>query len=113
MISFRLNPDNQREAEALTILDNWLSQGFSTRHTLTEALLSLSFDNNELSQKQDLTNLVIKMEALLNNLEAGISQSGYQKRSPKGDLSDKFKTSLIQSVRPGLKINTKNVLVSE
>jgi hypothetical protein len=53
------------------------------------------------------------MEELLNNLEAVISQSGYQKRSSKGDLSDIFKTALIQAVRPGLKINTKNVLDSE
>ena len=113
VISFRLNSDNPREAQALTILYDWLSQGFSTRHTLTEALLSLSFDNNELSQKQDLINLAIKMEELLNNFEAVISQSGYQKRSSKGDLSDIFKTALIQAVRPGLKINTKNVLDSE
>jgi hypothetical protein len=53
------------------------------------------------------------MEEILNILEAGITPSGYQKRLSKGDLSDTFKSALIQSVRPGLKINTRNILDSE
>ena len=41
VISFRLNPDNPREAEALSVLEKWQNQGFSTRHTITEAIIKL------------------------------------------------------------------------
>ena len=66
VISFRLDQNNPREAEALSILDDRLSQGFSTRHTLTEALLLLdsskfrSLDNGALN---DLTNQIIELLA--------------------------------------------------
>lgn len=51
VFSFRLNPKNQREAEALAILKDWLAQGYSIRHTVTEALLNLNAVNSQTSEK--------------------------------------------------------------
>lgn len=39
VISFRLDPNNPREAQALEVLRARREEGYSTRHVLTEALL--------------------------------------------------------------------------
>lgn len=41
VISFRLNPDNPMEAEALRVLEEKQAQGLSYRRVLCEALLSM------------------------------------------------------------------------
>jgi len=37
--SFRLEADNPREAQAMEVIDAWVSQGYSLRHILTNALI--------------------------------------------------------------------------
>ena len=46
VISFRLNPDNPREAQALEILRTKQAEGFSSRRVLTDALIGLMFKND-------------------------------------------------------------------
>ena len=41
VISFRLNPENPREAQALEILRAKKSEGFSSRQVLTDALIGM------------------------------------------------------------------------
>ena len=41
VISFRLNPDNPREAQALEILRAKQAEGFSSRRVLTDALIAI------------------------------------------------------------------------
>jgi len=38
--SFRLDANNPREAQAREVIDAWVSQGYSLRHVLTDALIS-------------------------------------------------------------------------
>ena len=37
--SFRLDADNPREAQAMEVINAWVSQGYSLRHILAEALI--------------------------------------------------------------------------
>ena len=49
VISFRLNPDNPREAQALEILISKQSEGFSSRRLLTDALISMETRREEVT----------------------------------------------------------------
>ena len=44
--SFRLDVDNPREAQAESVINTWISQGFSLRHILTEALINYQDKGN-------------------------------------------------------------------
>lgn len=44
VFSFRLREDNPREVQAQDVIEAWISEGYSLRHILTEALLQ--YDNN-------------------------------------------------------------------
>ena len=59
--SFRLCDENPREAQAREVIESWVSEGFSIRHLMIEALLSLrkgkgqeSFIFDALEQIKDL-----------------------------------------------------------
>jgi hypothetical protein len=41
VVSFRLSKENPREAKAYEILNAWRANGYSMRHTITQALLTL------------------------------------------------------------------------
>jgi hypothetical protein len=71
VISFRLNPENPRETKALTVLQDWLSQGFSTRHTITEVLLKVDSANSEAIDIGALNDLLNQIKELLENFEIG------------------------------------------
>jgi hypothetical protein len=105
VISFRLNPENPREAKALTILDDWLSQGFSSRHTITEALLTLDTRKPQTPDKEILNNLAHKIEELLERVET-VSSHKIMKEyiSSEKELSDGFVTSVLRGAKPGLKM---------
>ena len=42
--SFRLDVDNPREVRAREVIDVWVSQGYSLRHIITEALINFQED---------------------------------------------------------------------
>lgn len=48
VISFRLNPENPREAQALEILRTKQSEGFSSRRVLTDALIGVVTDREQI-----------------------------------------------------------------
>jgi len=105
VISFRLNPGNQREAEALTILDNWLSQGFCTRHTLTEALLMLVSEKSQSHDNETLNDLSHQIKELLARVDKGSTHKiKYNHASLKQELSDGFVSSIIRTAKSGLKM---------
>lgn len=104
VISFRLNPENPREAEALTILDSWLSKGFNTRHTLTEALLMLDVEKSQLPDKETLNDLTNQIQVLLNKVEVGsIHKTNNGDASSQQELSVGFVSSIRKVAKPGLK----------
>ena len=48
--SFRLDSDNPREAQAIEVIDNWVSQGYSLRNLLTEALIKRGINQDNSSK---------------------------------------------------------------
>lgn len=108
VISFRLNPDNPRVVEALAILDGWLSQGFSTRHTLTEALLLLDSRKSLSLDKGTLNDLSQQIQTLLGKIEMGSTHKiKHNDASPKPKLSDGFVSSIIKAAKPGLRVRVE------
>lgn len=104
VISFRLNPKNLREAEALKVLNCWLTQGFNTRHTITEALLRLDSSNSQAEENQALNDLSQQIKELLDNIETGSSFIMLNDDvSSKEKLSDGFVSSILQVAKPGLR----------
>ena len=102
VISFRLNPDNPREAEALTVVQKRLTQGFSTRHTITEALLELDSSNSQAAENNMLRDLSHQLKKILENIESGTSfMKTKGEVSTKEKLSEGFVNSILNSAKPG------------
>ena len=58
VISFRLDKNNPRDAQAKAVLKAWVDKGYSVRHVLTEVLLAYhgsyrDMDIHEFSSKLD------------------------------------------------------------
>ena len=107
VISFLLNPENTREAEALTLLQNWLNQGFSTRYTITEALLKLDSTNSLTAERRALNDLSHQIKEILEDLEkvsSPIIENG--KATSKEILSERFVNSIIKSAKPGTRFDS-------
>ena len=108
VISFRLNPDNPRDAKALDVLQEWISQGFSTRHTITEALLQLDSANSNLADSSVLNDLSQQIKELLDNIGSDVTLNKPKNESPSQEkLSEGFVTSLLKAAKPGLKMAGK------
>jgi len=108
VISFRLNPDNPREASALSVLQDWLTQGYSVRHTMTEALLKLDLENSQKSDNKALSVLSQRINELLDSIEGGIpplipSDTVSANEKP----TDGFVYSMRKAARPGLRSELK------
>lgn len=110
VISFRLNKDNLREAQALEILKAWCLKGYSVRFIITEALLKLDVPGSESTED----NKIPELNAILNQVNKLIEQigNGGYPLFPKQDentlqsgLADSLVLSIKKSVKPGLKMN--------
>ena len=103
VISFRLDPKNPREAQAMAVLQNRQEKGYRTRDILTWALLQQ--DELEYLHElmygfgEQLQKLSLKLDRL--------SSNEFDKSSFLGatsDLSDDFKTAIRKKVKQGLKV---------
>jgi hypothetical protein len=104
VISFRLNPDNPRDARALAVLQDWLSRGFSTRHTITKALLHLDSSYSEATDNEALRDLSQQVKELLENFEIRAACETLNVDVPsKEKLSDGFISSILKTAKPGLR----------
>lgn len=109
VISFRLNRENPREAQALEILDAWGSRGYSVRYVITEALLKLHGPGPEsIVDKQ-----IPELSAVLNQVNKLLEQFGNRGYSPYLDLNENheqsrlaanFVASIKKGVKPGLNL---------
>ncbi len=109
VISFRLDPNNSREADALQILARCQEQGYSVRHVLTEALLK--FDQAGMEQV-----LQLQMDEILSGLNGvrdrldRIQASGVQRTHPSEEkqavLSNAFVLSVKSAAKPGITLET-------
>ena len=100
-----MHPNNDREAAAITILRRWLEQGFSIRHTITEALLKLESKdsvNDEYEILADISRRVNEILEIANNssgMDFHQSNNSYSEK-----LSDEFTLSIVKVAKPGLTI---------
>lgn len=105
VISFRLDRNNPREAQALSVLSGMQEQGYSVRYTLTEALIRLDADEESAGLPVDeMNDLVAQMAQLLGQMQSGESVTNVeQKHQASGtELSDAFLASVNRASKPGI-----------
>lgn len=110
VISFRLNKDNTREAQALEILEAWCSGGYSIRHVITEALLNLNAPGRGSVVNKatyDLNTTLDQVKKLLEQLENGEHLRGFiqSDESKPSTLADNFVASIRKVAKPGLTLD--------
>jgi hypothetical protein len=110
VISFRLRKDNPRDAQALAVLQERLSQGYSTRYILTEALLQLreigEHENTYLCYQEIIQNLMQLNDILVTMANGQIVQMTEKVESNR-ELSQTFLNSIKKSVNTGITIGSK------
>jgi hypothetical protein len=97
--SFRLNEDNPREAQAIEVINAWVSHGYSLRQILTESLLNYK-ETNKITNGWD--HLYGQLSALIEKLESGGLEEPQEKN--KTILSPFFLDAMKKSAKKGLKI---------
>ena len=107
VISFRLNPDNPREAQALEILRTKHSNGFSSRRVLTDALIGMMDDKGQetLSYIEEFSIALEQVSGLLKRLNGGNLDHSQPKHPQVVALNDNFLNSAKVAARPGLNID--------
>jgi hypothetical protein len=71
VISFRLDPQNPREAKALKVIHSWQQEGFSTRQILVEALEKLEPNSKFTYYIELFAGMNEKLDKLVNLLSFG------------------------------------------
>jgi hypothetical protein len=102
VISFRLDPKNPREAEALKVLTCRQEHGYSTRHILTEALLQL----DQTGIERNLQGLMGEVLRTLNQVGyqiENLQQSGVQRTLPHEDQQTVLSNAFVLSVKSAAK----------
>ncbi len=106
VISFRLDPDNPREASAILVMQAWKGKGFSIRQILAEALLKLDTNGKNESDEgladlyRKLEEISVQIETISSNNPVVINNNG---ESSDEGLSHQFVESIKLSVLPGLR----------
>ena len=109
VISFRLNPDNTREARALRVLQRLQIEGHNTRHIVTEALLLLGdSDKDELNAKMlaQLNEKLDQVSQILQIIEHEKSTSGITINQSISEikLSKDLLNAIKETAKPGIRI---------
>jgi len=105
VISFRLNPNNPRDAKALAVLQDWLFQGFSTRRTITEALLQVDSTSTKATDNSVLNDLSQQIKDLLDSIGPDVTLNKIKdERWSQEKLAEGFVTSVLKAAKPGLKM---------
>jgi hypothetical protein len=99
VISFRLDKDNPREAQARAVLKARVDKGYSIRHVLTEALLSYQGSHRELN--------IHELSVKLDQISKLIQQNGNPPVASENNrgLSDQFLASIRTAAKQGVRIN--------
>jgi hypothetical protein len=113
VISFRLNNDKLREAQAFKVLEAWRSRGYSVRYVITEALLTLKDPGQESSANtltDELNSTLNQVRKLLEQLGNGEQVVGAkQEEYGLSILTDTFMASIRKAAKPGVKIEKNKV----
>jgi len=108
VISFRLDPDNPREAQALKILLAKQAEGFSSRRVLADALITLE-DRTGMRQVLSLDEFNEILERVARRLEKigfeNPDNAGFRSiDSPPHTLNDHFLQSVKVAAKPGINL---------
>ena len=107
VISFRLDPDNPREAQALEILRTKQAEGFSSRRVLTDALIGVVAEKgqNDLFSIDEFNTALEHVQGLLERLNSSNHEYGQSTRPQVVALNDNFLNSVKIAARPGLNLD--------
>lgn len=110
VISFRLNKENPREAQAHAILKARYEKGHSIRHTITEALLRLDEPGISLIQDAKLDEINETLSRVSQLLERmcdrdNSSQKGQDTDACYSGLTDSFLASIRKNAKRGIKVD--------
>ena len=95
--SFRLNIKNPREAQAKDVIDNWVSQGYSLRYILTEALINFPGNGNQENRWESIYN---QLSDLVRELDKRVVNQ--ESRNKKSSLSQEFIVAMKKAAKPGI-----------
>lgn len=98
--SFRLNDDNPREIQAREVIEAWISKGFSLRQAIVESLLATSNDDNS---GKDVSQLIKKVEMLLEKVDQGSISLGSHEKINKS-LPPAFIDAISETIKRGEKL---------
>jgi len=97
VFSFRLSGDNPREIKAREIIETRISQGYSLRQILTEALIA---DGNNQEKPNGLDKYIDRLSELIQGLESGKGSSMRSKNE--SGLHPSFVKSVRSSAKRGI-----------
>jgi hypothetical protein len=110
VISFRLNKENPREAQAYEVLKIWQGQGYSIRQTITEALLRPDEPQTQPVPSEtidEINELLSQVRRML--LETENRDYSSQKVQGAGrhflGLTDDFVNSVKRAAKPGIRLD--------
>jgi acetolactate synthase regulatory subunit len=108
VISFRLDKSNPREKQALERLNLWISQGYSIRFILTQALLGAENIGMETikQSEHELDFVVDQLNRLFEVLNKQNTSDGTKLESETDQikLKEGFLAAVKQGIKPGVKI---------
>lgn len=99
--SFRLDSDNPREAQAIEVIDTWVSQGYSLRNLLTEALIKRGINQDNSSK---LIEYMERLSELVQEIDKGVG-SNYRGEEVTR-LPVAFVDAMKKSYKQGIRRNT-------
>jgi len=106
VISFRLDPDNPREAQALEILRSKQAEGYSSRRLLTDALIGMvtKKGRNDLFSIDEFNTALEHVQGLLERLNSSNHDDSHSTRPQVVALNENFLSSVKIAARPGLNL---------
>jgi len=112
VISFRLDRNNPREAQALDVLKKGQEVGYSLRHILTEALLALEASAEE---EQQLLAALAEVSRRMEQIRSALERLQHANLAPvqmhdeisnQAALAESFVLSVKSAAKPGLGLDS-------
>jgi hypothetical protein len=100
VFSFRLSEDNPREVKAKEVIETRISQGYSLRYVLTEALIRYGGKGNH---REEMVDFLEQLKGLVSQPPNGRLLEGLEANDKKS-LSSTFIEAVKKSVKPGEKL---------
>ncbi len=106
VISFRLDPKNPREANALRLLQQRINQGYTYRQIITDALLNHDCSQRDLlimsTTSSDILNQLRELNELLKNVSHEKTIK-FDRDCQENSLNEKLIQSIHKVAQPGMK----------